>query len=178
MLAHAPRAAAREPLEPGADAASLAAAGKSKEPAGPAVTFTGFHVADDGTSRLTVDLSAPVPVQANVSGSRAEYLLVGATIPLRNNKNPLLTKHFQSLVTSARLVPELEGKPEHRGKGKHKQKVIGVRVVVEMREDATPQHHLDKSPNGTATLVIDFPKPKKAPAPEPDEPPPPAAPKS
>jgi hypothetical protein len=172
VLAQAPKAAAEGALDStGANATALAAA-KSQEPEGTAVTFTGFHVESDGTSRLTVELAGPVPVEATVNGTKAEYLLVGASIPLRNNKNPLITKHFASLVTSARLVPEYEGGAKPKGKrGKHKDKgkLVGVRVVVEMREPAKPEHRVHKGPGGTATLVVDFPKPKKAPEPEPDE---------
>jgi len=34
------------------------------EPTGPAVTYTGFHVFDDGSSRIFVKLSGEVPVEA------------------------------------------------------------------------------------------------------------------
>jgi len=70
------------------------------------VTFTGFDEASDGTSRLYVKLSRAVTVELNSSGTHLEYLLPGATIPISNNKNPLITRHFGVQVVSARLVVE------------------------------------------------------------------------
>jgi hypothetical protein len=87
-----------------------------------------------------------------------------------------------SIFPSARLVPEYEGEPKdehpHKGKRKHKPKgkLIGVRLIVGMREEAKPEHRVDKGPGGTATLVVTFPKPKKPVEPEPDEIPPGPAP--
>jgi hypothetical protein len=133
------------------------------------VTVSGFHAFDDGTSRITVELTSTVTVDANVTGRRAEYLLHGARIPIRNNKNPLLTEHFAAVVVSARLIPEGEGK---KGRKKHEPTRSDVRLVVEMREAAKPQHRLVRNADGTATLVVDFPKPTKPPAPPADPVPP------
>jgi hypothetical protein len=169
ILAHAPKIAAHEARDPGS--ATALAAHKAEDAEGTAITSTGFHVLEDGTSRLTVQLKGSVPVEAHVTGAKAEYVLVGASIPSRNNRNPLITKEFVSLVTSVRLVPEYadEGTPapskKHKHKHKHHGKPTGVRLVVDMREDAQPQHRLVTNTDGTAVLTIDFPKPKKAPAP-------------
>lgn len=169
ILAHTPKIAAHEARAPGS--ATSLAAHKSEEAAGTAITNTGFHVAEDGTSRLTVQLKGSVPVEAHVTGPKAEYVLVGAGIPSRNNRNPLITKEFASLVTSVRLVPEFADSEtpapsgKHKHKHKHHGKATGVRVVVEMRENAQPAHHLATNTDGSAVLTIDFPKPKKTPAP-------------
>jgi hypothetical protein len=125
------------------------------------VTFAGFHVFEDGTSRLYVQLTSSVVVDANVVGKKAEYLLHGARIPNRNNKNPLFTQHFVAQVVSARLVPV---GPDPKGRRKHQAKPSDVRLVVEMREDARPQHRVVRNADGSATLVVDFPKPVKPPA--------------
>ena len=100
-------------------------------------------------------------MEAKVVGKTAEYRLVGANVPIRNNKNPLLSQHFVSQVVSARLVPD--------GKGKGKAKAKGARLVIQMREAAQPTYRLDQNADGTATLVVDFAKPIKAPPPEPEE---------
>src|SRR5260221_296 len=62
------------------------------------VTFTGFDEQSDGASRLYVKLSRPVTVQESLSGTHLEYLMIGATIPVRNNENPLITRHFGTQV--------------------------------------------------------------------------------
>jgi OmpA-OmpF porin, OOP family len=145
----------------------VAAAARTKEPAGgAAVTFAGFHVLPNGTSQLYVHLTEDIPVTETLTGKKAEYVLAGARVPVRNNKNPLLTQHFLSQVVSVRLVAEGKGKR----KGKHaKSGPTEVRLVVEMREAAKPTHTTQKNPDGSVTLVIDFPKPTKPPAPEPEE---------
>jgi OOP family OmpA-OmpF porin len=132
---------------------------------GAAVTFSGFHVFPDGTSRIYVQLTSSVAVDANVTGKKAEYLLHGARIPIRNNKNPLSAEHFVAEVVNARLVPTGQ---EAKGRKKQKAKTSDVRLVVEMRDAAKPQHRLVRNADGTATLVVDFPKPTKPPAPPPD----------
>jgi hypothetical protein len=39
--------------------------------------------------------------------------------------------------------------------------------VVVTREAVTPEHRLVENKDGTATLLVDFPRPKKTPGPEP-----------
>ncbi len=132
-----------------------------------AITYAGFQMFDDGTSRVYVQLTEPVAVEETLKGATAEYRLVGATIPARNNENPLLAEHFAAEVRSARLLPE--GKRKGRGK---KKRGGSARLVVEMREAAHPEHRMIQNADGTATLVVDFPKPMKPVPPEPDSTPP------
>ncbi len=136
-----------------------------------AVTFAGFYAFDDGASRLYVRLTKAVPVEPTLAGKRAEYLLVGATILTRNNKNPLIARHFVTEVVSARLVPEGEAKGKAKARAS-RAKPADARLIIEMREPVTPAHRMVESADGSATLVIDFPKPKKPPPPEPEETPP------
>jgi hypothetical protein len=137
-----------------------------------AVTFTGFDEAPDGTSRLYVKLSRPVTVETVVSGTHLEYFLPGTTIPIRNNKNPLITRHFGVQVVSAQLVPEggpkEKRKTKKRAKAKEPPQALGVRLVVETREPVKPRYRIVKNQDGSAVLVVDFPKPSKPPPPEPD----------
>jgi hypothetical protein len=123
---------------------------------GAEVTFSGFEEHDDGTSRIFVKLSGEVPVEVQVKGTRAEFLLKGATIPARNNKNPLLAQHFGSMVLSARLVPERVHVRHAHGKKKH---AGDARLVVVMRRAVTPTSRFETSADGTTTFVVDFPKP-------------------
>ena len=139
-----------------------------------AVTFTGFDEASDGTSRLYVKLSRPVAVETTSSGTHLEYLLPGATIPISNNKNPLITRHFGVQIVSAQLV--IPGATKEKGRTKRRTKAKeppqaeaqGVRLVVETREPVKPRHRMVKNQDGTAILIVDFPKPSKPPPPEPD----------
>jgi hypothetical protein len=67
---------------------------------------------------------------------------------------------------SARLV--VEGGPKGKKKPK-KGEPSNVLLEVVMREAVKPQHRVVQNADGTATLVVDFPKPSKPPPPEPDE---------
>lgn len=126
-------------------------------PSGPSVTYSGFRVLGGGGSQVEVQLTAEARIEPSLHGKEAAYLIVGANVPVRNNQNPLVTREFDSVVLGARLVPV--GKA-HRGKKKPKASAEeGVRLVVQLREAVRPEHHLVKNANGTATLVVNFPKP-------------------
>jgi hypothetical protein len=149
-----------EPVKPTAVAA-VAAAPASGQDAD--ITFAGFEVLPDGGSRITVQFSAVPRVEGSVRGTNAEYVIVGARIPSRNNQNPLLARHFGAEVLSARLVAV---KPK-KGK-KDKDARPEARLVVVTREAVTPTHRVVENKDGTATLLVDFPPPKKAPGAEPE----------
>jgi len=130
----------------------------------PAITFSGFHVFDDGSSRIFVKLSAEVPVDAHYAGKRIEYVFRGARIPVRNNKNPLLTEHFGAQVVSARFVQDK--------KGKGRDKSLDARFEIVLREESKPPHKIERMPDGTAIFTVDLPKPSTPPPPAPDPVPP------
>ena len=69
-------------------------------------------------------------------------MLKGAYVDKRNNYNPLVTVHFNTPVTSARLVP-------HGG---------DLWFVVDLRAAVTPTVTLDATKDGGSMLRIDFPK--------------------
>lgn len=130
----------------------------------PAITYTGFHVFDDGSSRIFVKLTAEVPVEARYSGKRVEYVFRGARIPIRNNKNPLLTEHFGASVVSARFVQDK--------KVKGRSKTTDARFEIVLREAAKPTHKIERMPDGTAIFTVDLAKPSTPPPPAPDPVPP------
>lgn len=121
---------------------------------GPEVTFSGFRMLDGGASRIEVELTQDAQVDETLRGKRAEYLIRGARIPVRNNRNPLVTRDFDSVVLVARLVPE-------RAKRGKKKAAAGVRLVVSLREAVKPTHRVARKADGTATFVVEFPKPSK-----------------
>lgn len=150
----------------------------SKGPAGPSVTFSGFQAQKDGRSRFYAQLTEPSTVEENVQGKRVDYVLRGVHVPVHNNENPLIVRHFQTVVVSIRLLPDVPEKPEKK-KGKKGRKAreaeaTGVRVVVELREAVRPQQRVVRNADGSATFVVDFPKPRAPVPPEPDPTPPPA----
>jgi hypothetical protein len=154
-------------------APTLAARTKPRPPDDHAhITFTGFDEQPDGASRLYVKITRPVTVQESVSGTRAEYVMVGATIPIHNNENPLITRHFGGQVVSAQLVSDRPEKPR-RGKGakakpKPSTEPEAARLVVVTREPVKPTHRVVQNADGSAVLIVEFPKPSKPPPPEPD----------
>jgi hypothetical protein len=136
----------------------------TKHEAGAEAVLPGFETLDDGSTRLFVDLSAPVSLETKPAKGSIVYVLKGARVARRNNCNPLVTEFFNTPVKTARLVPH----------GKDLWFVVDVRAPVE------PAVSVDPSKEGGATLSIHFPKGDyyRAPEPPPDafvEPGPPAA---
>lgn len=109
---------------------------------GPVVNLPGFEQTADGGSRLFVALSQPVPVEEHKAQGSITYVLKGASARVHNNTNALVTVHFNTPVSRARLVPH--------GKDLH--------FVIDLRAPATPTWKMAEAPDKTAVLQIDFPK--------------------
>jgi hypothetical protein len=116
-----------------------AAKGKAK-PAGVEVTFTGYQTLGGGRGMVFVELSQLVAVEVHKSGQVIEYKLVGASVPLRNNRNPLLLRDFGSSAITAVLVPDKKA----------------VRLVITLRSAITPTHRMVAKGKG-AVLEVDLP---------------------
>jgi hypothetical protein len=112
------------------------------KPNTPDALLPGFEMLPDGSTRLFVELSQPVAYEAKKAPGSLTYVLKGAHAGRRNNYNPLVTVHFNTPVTSARLVPH----------GKD------LWFVIELRADVTPTATMDPAKDGVSTLRIDFPK--------------------
>lgn len=130
----------------------------------PDALLPGFETLADGTTRLFVLMSKPVQYEAKPAQGTLTYVLKGAHVDKRNNYNPLVTVHFNTPVTSARLVPH----------GKD------LWFVIDLRAATTPTVAMDAAKDGEAMLRIEFPKgsylPTAAPPPPPPAPGPAAAP--
>ncbi|HEX2882685.1 MAG TPA: hypothetical protein VHO25_24365, partial [Polyangiaceae bacterium] len=147
-------------LAPGAiELAQAAPAKKAEKVPRPQVTFTGFHEFQDGSARIWVRLTKAVNVEEHAAKGKVTFVLKGAKVPGRNNKNPLITSHFTSSVMSARLHAT-----------KH-----DAELVITLKQDVAPKHRVVSRPDGTISVQIDFPAPvagaETYPVP-PDEPPP------
>jgi hypothetical protein len=109
---------------------------------GPIATLPGFEMLADGGSRLFVQLTQNVPVDEKRSAGTVTYLLHGAHVAKHNNERPLVTVHFNTPVSRARLVP-------HGG---------DLAFVVDLRANVQPTFKVETAKEGGAILIIDFPK--------------------
>lgn len=109
---------------------------------GPVVNMPGFEQLPDGGSRLFVQLSESVPVEERKARGTLTYVLKGASPRVWNNTNPLVTVHFNTPVSRARLVPH----------GKD------LWFVVELRAAVEPTWKMSEAPERGAVLTIDFPR--------------------
>lgn len=125
---------------PSALAAKRAKAAKSAKDKGTEVTFTGYQALPDGRGMVFVELSDLVAVEVHRAGQIVEYRLLGARVPLRNNRNPLYLRDFSSSALSAVLVPDKNA----------------VKLVVTLRGDVQPTHRITARGKG-AVLEIELP---------------------
>ncbi len=109
---------------------------------GPVVQMPGFEPTPDGGSRLFVQLSQSVPVEERKARGSITYVLKGASPRVWNNTNALVTVHFNTPVSRARLVPH----------------GADLLFIVELRAAAAPTWKMAESQDKTSTLQIEFPK--------------------
>jgi hypothetical protein len=120
--------------------ATRTAAASSASPNG--TVIPGFETMADGSSRVFVQMPRPVQYTTKVARGAITYVLKGLHIDRRNNLNALVTVHFNTPVTSARLVP-------HGG---------DLWFVVDLRANVQPTVSMDATKDGGAMLRIEFPK--------------------
>ncbi|HWZ88320.1 MAG TPA: thrombospondin type 3 repeat-containing protein, partial [Polyangiaceae bacterium] len=124
---------------------SAAAAGGRAE-----LTFAGFRSFDDGSSLVFVELSGPVTVDVKKTRGTVVYTLENTRVPLRNNRNPLLTAEFPSSLRRATIKPKKKA----------------VELTIELKADVEPAHQLVQR-GGATVLEIRLPKPPAMPTPNP-----------
>jgi hypothetical protein len=117
-------------------------------PAGTDALMAGFETLADGSTRLFVELSKPVAYDTKAGPSTLTYVLKGAHVDRRNNQNPLVTVHFNTPVTSARLAPH----------GRD------LWLVVDLRASVQPTATMDAGKDGSGLLRVEFPKGQYLPA--------------
>lgn len=154
------------PDESGAASADPASSGCPERPAvgkladHAEITFSGYRALPGGRGVLFVELTEPVAVEVSRSGQVVEYRLVGATVPLKNNQNPLLLDDFSASAVTASLVVEKPVKDAGRGPARS----ASVKLVVTLRGQATPAYRL-VSRGGGAALEVELPAEGSAPSP-------------
>lgn len=109
--------------------------------AGPIATLPGFEMLPEGGSRLFVQLTSNVQVAEKTVAGGVTYVLKGAHVAKRNNENALVTVHFNTPVSRARLMPA--------GGDLH--------FVVDLRQNVKPTWKLVPAKDGASVLEIDFP---------------------
>ncbi len=110
--------------------------------AGPIATLPGFEMQADGSSRCFVQLTAAVPIEEKKAAGTVTYLLKGAHVTLRNNENALVTVHFNTPVTRARLTPAPQG----------------LAFIIDLRANVAPTYKVVAGKEGSSILEVDFPK--------------------
>jgi len=142
---------ARQPADSSTDVAPQTAKAprrtSAKKPASKAVaglvaTLPGFEMLPDGGSRFFVELTHTTSVTEKREARALTYVIQGAHVTYRNNENALVTVHFNTPVTRARLLPVRND----------------LVFSVELRADAVPVWRMIDQTDGTSMLQIDFPK--------------------
>jgi len=107
-------------------------------------TLPGFEMLPDGGSRVFVELTHNASVSEKRNARSLTYVIRGAQVNLRNNENALVTVHFNTPVTRARILPA------------HGDVVLSI----ELRADVPAVWRVVDGTDGTggSTLQIDFPK--------------------
>jgi hypothetical protein len=132
-------------------------------------TLPGFEMLPDGGSRLFVELTRAAAVEektgaapakrprtkgkgaaataaresaSSADASRLTFVIKGAEVHRRNTENALVTVHFNTPVSRARLVPA--------GRDLH--------FIVDLRATSTPAWKVTAGKDDQAVLQIDFPK--------------------
>jgi hypothetical protein len=108
----------------------------------PVATLPGFEMLPDGGSRVFVEITRKVDVEERRSARVLTYVLKGAHVVYRNNENALVTVHFNTPVTKARLLPS----------GRD------LLFSVDLRADSPATWKMVTDSDGSATLQVDFPK--------------------
>ena len=105
------------------------------------VTWPGFLLLDDGTSRLFLQTTGPVKYAIAEKSKQITLKLKNAKVHLRNNRNPLVTVHFNTPLDRAYL----------------KKNRKSLDLVMELRQPATPRISQTVDSDGYHYLFIDFP---------------------
>jgi hypothetical protein len=128
---------------------------------GAAAVLPGFDTYADGSSRLFVELTQQVAVAEKHAPGTVTYVFKGTHVNLSNNLHSLVTVHFNTPVTRARLVP----------------KGGDLWFVVDLRANVQPTWKVESAKDGGAVFHVDFPAGNYLPAggaesaPEPEAPP-------
>ncbi len=115
------------------------------------ITLTGYQPLPGNRGIVFVELTNAVAVEVSRVGQVIEYRLVGASVPFKNNRNPLLLRDFNISALSATLVADPHGKNRRKTKT-----AAAVRLVISMRGAASPTYRMVQRGTG-AVLEVELP---------------------
>lgn len=104
-------------------------------------TFPGFRLLPDGRSRIYVELTKAVSVDEQRTNGKLVYIIHDARVPVRNNRNSLITTHFATPVGRARLLTAGGD----------------VELIIDLRQAASASQKIVAGDNGGVRLEVDFP---------------------
>lgn len=124
------------------------------------ITWPGFQMQPDGSSRVFLQSTAPLNAQAAMTNDKTLVIDLGdASVASHNNRRPLYTSYFNTPVTSVTI------------------KSVKKRITLELtlRAAVQPRISSEQAKSGFFFVYIDFPPGHyvAAPAPRPSAPPPP-----
>ncbi len=109
-------------------------------------TFPGFRMLQDGSSEVSVWLSKKVNIEVR-KGERTVTLVLSDTyVRWTTNTYPLITTHFNTPLSSARLKRSKKGQ---------------TLLVLQLREAADVKSRLEVGPRGTSILRVSIPAPRQ-----------------
>jgi hypothetical protein len=142
---------------PGASAAPAVPVAKTESKA--MITWPGFQMRQDGTSRVFIQSTTALTPQPTAAGPRFSVYLPGAKVAGNTNRLPLETRFFNTPVSRVNIEVQRDG----------------VTLVLDLRAEVSPVVSSERGPAGYYFLYIDLPKgtfvKTPAPAPTADVPP-------
>jgi hypothetical protein len=108
----------------------------------PLATYPGFRVLPNGTSELVLRISKKVAVEMRKANGRVVFALPGVQVGVRNNTNPLITTHFDTPLSRARLSQDKQG----------------AELQLDLREAVVPAFKVMESAGGGISVLITLPR--------------------
>ncbi len=112
------------------------------------ITFSGYQRFADGSARFFVRMTSKPDLEEAIEGKLLKLTLQESYVGLRNNKNPLDLRHFDSALLRAQLV----------SKGRNVDLVMRFRRPV---KELKIKHRFAKRNDGSYSLQIDIPSLRK-----------------
>jgi hypothetical protein len=114
----------------------------SKAESKPLITWPGFQMRQDGTSRVFIQSTGVLTPQPSAAPAKFSVYLPGAKVAGNTNRLPLETRFFNTPVARVNIDVQREG----------------VTLVLDMRADVSPVVSSERGPTGYYFLYIDLPK--------------------
>lgn len=128
---------------PGTAKQAPPAAKAAKASNGPTITWPGFQMRPDGSSRVFIQSTAPLePNVLTTAGDKFELQLPRARVAAKTNRLPLDTRFFNTPVTKVSVSPASGG----------------AVVQIELRAAVTPTVSSEPGPTGYFFTYIELPK--------------------